>query len=193
MAGIKIKEEKILYDDHGVLKEVRFDKQKKNSEWEEQTRVLFNHGNAATALLYNTKNKTVILINQFRIASYVNGNTDGMLLETCAGLLEDGEAPEKAMIREIKEETGYAVASLEKVCSAYSSPGAYTELVHYFIGPYTKEQKVTEGGGLEEEGEEVKVIEMPFEEAIRLAEGGKINDAKTLLLLYYLKSKQIIS
>lgn len=193
MAGIKIKEEKIIYEDHGVLKQVRFDKQKKNSEWEEQKRVLFNHGNAATALLYNTDKKTVLLTNQFRIASYVNGNSDGMLLETCAGLLEDGEAPEKAMIREIKEETGYEVTKLEKVCSAYSSPGAYTELVHYFIGPYTKEQKVAEGGGLEEEGEEVKVVELPFEEVMLMAERGEIKDAKTLLLLYYLKSKQMLS
>ena len=192
MATIRIKEEEIIYKEHGLLKQVRYEKQNKDGEWEEQTRVLFDHGNAVTVLLYNIQQKTVILIKQFRLASFVNGNNDGMLLEACAGIIDEGEEPEKAMIREIKEETGFAVTELEKVGAAYSSPGAYTELLHYFIAPYSKEQKVEAGGGLEEEGEEVKVVEMPFSEAWQLVQRGEIKDAKTLLLLHYLKAKGVL-
>lgn len=193
MTAINIKEEKVIYKEHGVLKELQFDKKNKQGEWEEQTRVLFNHGNAATVLLYNQETKTILLTKQFRLASYVNGNKSGMLLEACAGLLEEGEEPEKTIIREIKEETGYQINEVQKITAAYSSPGAYTELVHYYIAPFTKDQKVAEGGGLEEEGEDVKVVEMPFEKALQQADNGEIKDAKTLLLLYYLKANGLMS
>jgi GDP-mannose pyrophosphatase NudK len=193
MAAIDIKEEKVVYKEHGTLTQVRFHKKKNSGEWEEQTRVLFNHGNAVTVLLYNRDHKTVLLTKQFRLATYVNGNPGGLLLETCAGLLEEGEKPEDAIKREVKEETGYEINALQKIAEAYSSPGAYTELVHYFIAPFSRQQKVAAGGGLEEEGEELKVVELPFAEALRQAESGEIKDAKTLFLLYYAKANQLMT
>ena len=192
MSQVKIKEEKILSDKHYTLKQIDFDIQKKNGEWENQKREVFDHGDAVTALLYNKENRTVILTKQFRIATYVNGNSNGMLLETCAGLLEDNESPEKAIIREIKEETGYAITDVQKVYEGYTSAGVLTELVHFYIAPYTKEQKVDKGGGLEEEGEEVKVIEMPFDEAVQMMERGELRDVKTILLLQYAQLKQLL-
>lgn len=192
MADVKIKDEKILSDEHYTLKRIDFELKKKNGEWEEQKREVFDHGNAVTALLYNTEKKTVILTRQFRIASFVNGNKSGMLLETPAGLLEENEPPEEAILREIKEETGYEITGVQKVYEAYSSAGSLTELIHYYVAPYTDEQKVSQGGGLEEEGEEVKVIEMPFDQAIQKLDNGEIRDAKTITLLQYALLKNLI-
>ncbi len=192
MADIKIKEEKMLYEGRSRLKEYRFDIRKKDGNWEEQKREVFDHGDAVTVLLYNSENKTVILTRQFRLATYINGNAGGELLEACAGLLEDGEAPETAVIREAEEETGYKIHDVQKVCEAFTSPGAYAERVHFYVAPYKAEQKESAGGGLEEEGEEVKVIEMPFSEALKKIESGSIIDAKTILLLYYLQTKSLM-
>lgn len=192
MAQVKIKNEEVLSDEHYTLKRYTFDIQKKNGEWETQKREVFDHGNAATVLLYNPDEKTIILTKQFRIATYVNGNATGMLIETPAGLLEEGEAPEKTMIREIKEETGYEVKEVQKLYEAYSSAGAFTELIHFYAAPYRKEQKVTKGGGLEEEGEEIRVMEVPYEEAFRMMESGEIKDAKTILLLLHARVQGIL-
>lgn len=192
MAGTTIKDESVIYKGHGVLKEICYEQEKKNGQRKQQQRVLFDHGHAATALLYNREKKTIVLTKQFRLATFVNGYGKGELLEACAGLLEKGEKPEESIKREIEEETGYKIEQVEKIAEAYSSPGAFTELVHYFIAPYSPAQKLTSGGGIEGEGEEVTVVEMPFEKAMLLAENGEINDAKTLLLLYYLQAKQLM-
>jgi len=192
MAQVKIKDEKILSDEHYVLKRIEFDIQKKNGEWETQKREVFDHGNAVTVLLYNKETGNILFTRQFRIATYVNGNSDGMLLETPAGLLEEDESPEDAMLREIKEETGYAVTAVEKVFEAYTSAGSLTERVYFYTAPYSQEQKVAKGGGLEEEGEELDVIELPLAKAIQMMESGDIVDAKTILLIQYAQLKKLV-
>jgi GDP-mannose pyrophosphatase NudK len=192
MAQVKIKKEEVLSDEHYILKRYTFDIQKKNGEWETQDREVFDHGNATTVLLYNKEKRTVILTKQFRIATYVNGNSSGMLIETPAGLLEGDEDPAKGMIREIEEETGYDIPHVQKVYEAYTSAGVLTELVHFYVAPYHSKQKVSEGGGLEEEGEELKVIEVPFEKALQMIESGEIRDVKTIMLLHYAQVKQLL-
>ena len=185
MTQVKINREEILSQQKTVLKKVDFSIQQKNGEWQSQEREVFDHGNAVTALLYNKEKGTVLLTRQFRVATYLNGNSSGQLLETCAGLLEEGETPEETMIREISEETGYEVNGVEKLFEAYSSPGAYQELVHYFIAAVSDGQKTGAGGGLAQEGEDVKLVELPFAQAIQMLAKGEIRDAKTILLLLY--------
>lgn len=182
----------MLSNEKYPLHEVSFDVQNKKGEWKEKKQEVYNHGNAVSALLYNKESRTVILTKQFRMASYLNGNDDGMLIETPAGLLESGEAPEEAIVREIKEETGYAVTEVKKVMDVYSSPGAYTELLYLFVAPYTPQQKVSKGGGLEEEGEDVTVMETAFDEALRMLDSGEIKDAKTVMLLQYAAMKKLM-
>lgn len=192
MAQVKINSERIVYAKKTVLKQVDFSLQQKNGEWQQQEREVFDHGNAVTALLYNKAKGTVLLTRQFRIATYLNGNSNGMLLEACAGLLEEGETPEETMIREIREETGYEVEKVEKIFEAYSSPGAYKELVHYFVVPVTDKQKTSAGGGLAEEGEDVKLVELPFPKALQMVMDGEIKDGKTIALLLYAQVKNLL-
>jgi GDP-mannose pyrophosphatase NudK len=192
MAEVKINGEKILSNEHYLFKRIDFDIQKKDGKWESQKREVFDHGNAVTVLLYNREEKTILLTRQFRVATYINGNSSGMLLETPAGLLDGNEPPEEAVIREIREETGYEIPSVQKVYEAYSSAGSVTELIYYYVAPYSKEQKVGMGGGLEEEGEEVQVVEMPFADAVQQLDNGEIRDAKTIVLLQYALLKNLL-
>ena len=137
-----------------------------------------------------SQSKKVILTRQFRLPTYLNGNKGGMLIETCAGLL-DQDSPEVCVVKEAEEETGYKISNPEKVFEAYSSPGSLTELMHFFIAEYTDERKVSEGGGLDEEKEFIEVLEYPFEDAYKMIFSGEIKDTKTLLLLQHLKIKGV--
>jgi len=192
MAEVKLKNTEILSDAHYLLKKVSFDLKKKDGTWQTQEREVYDHGNAATALLYNKAQRTIILTRQFRVPTYLNGNPTGMLLETCAGLLEEGEDPDETIIREIKEETGYAIDAVQKIYEAYTSAGSLTELLYLYIAEYRKEQKVSTGGGLPDEGEEIKIVELDFDEALQLMDSGGIKDVKTILLLQYARFKQIL-
>ncbi|HDL7340309.1 GDP-mannose pyrophosphatase NudK [Yersinia enterocolitica] len=148
----------------------------------QQIREVYDRGNGATILLYNRPNGTVLLINQFRMPTYVNGNPDGMLLETCAGLL-DSDSPEECIRREAMEETGYQVDNVQKLFEAYMSPGGVTEIVHFFAAEYHVAQKVTDDVGVEDEV--IEVVELPFTEAIAMIADGRIKDGKTIMLLQY--------
>ena len=192
MSQVKLEKTEVLSDNHYVLKQLHFELQKKDGSWEKQKREVFDHGDAATVLLYNKEERKVILTKQFRIATYVNGNPTGMLMETCAGLLEENEDPQITILREIEEETGYRLQEVQKVYEAYTSAGSLTEKLFFYIAPYQNQQKVNTGGGLEEEGEDIQVIEMPFDEALQLLEKGEINDAKTIILLQYVQLKGIL-
>jgi len=114
-----------------------------------------------------------------------------MLIEACAGLL-DHDNPEDCIKRETEEETGYKISKVEKVFNAYMSPGSVTEILHFFIAEYSNEMKVAEGGGLEEEGENIEVLELDFEKALAMIDSGEINDAKTIMLLQHLRIKSIL-
>lgn len=125
------------------------------------------------------------------MASYLNENAAGVLIESCAGKLEDEEEPEEAMVREVKEETGYEITEIKKIFEAYTSPGAYTEKIHCFIAGYKPEQQKTEGGGKKEEQEHVEVLELAFDKAYDMIQTGEIRDAKTIMLLQFIKLQQL--
>jgi len=134
--------------------------------------------------MYNKTTKNIILIKQFRLPSYLNGNKTGLLIETCAGLL-DKDDPETCIKKEIFEETGYQIEKVTKVFEAYMTPGAVTEQIHCFIAEYTDVMRIEQGGGLESEQEDIEVLEMSFSKAIDLLNEGEITDAKTIMLLQY--------
>ncbi|QCE42696.1 NUDIX domain-containing protein [Psychroserpens sp. NJDZ02] len=174
-----------------TLNEVSFSYQMKNETWVTQKRESYDRGDGATALLYNKEKKTIILTKQFRISSFLNGNASGFVVETCAGML-DADKPKACILREIEEETGYRVHEVTPVFEAYSSPGALTEKLYYFIAEYTEAMKVSEGGGLDSEHEDIEVLELPFSEAIEMIKNGTIEDLKTIVLLQYAQINQLL-
>ena len=189
--NVKILESKILSDNWYVLKKITYQYNKENGTQQIQTREAYDRGNGATILLYNREQKTVILTRQFRLPTFINGNENGMLIEACAGLL-DKENAEECIIRETEEETGYKITSVKKIFEAYMSPGSVTEILYFFIAEYAKEMKVNEGGGLEHEEENIEVMELAFEQAMKMIDTGEIKDGKTILLLQYLKLNSIL-
>ena len=184
-------EKHVLSNNWYTLRKVTYEYQKKNGTWETQSREAYDRGNGAAILLYNTEQKTVILTRQFRMPTYVNGNETGMMIEACAGLL-DTEHPEDCIRRETEEETGYKITDVQKVFELYMSPGSVTEILYLFVAEYTKEHKMTEGGGLEHEEEEIDVLEIPFAQALDMVKTGEIKDAKTVLLLQYAQINRLI-
>jgi nudix-type nucleoside diphosphatase (YffH/AdpP family) len=142
-------------------------------------------------LLYNTIQKTVVLTRQFRLPTYLNGNASGMMIEVCAGLL-DKDYPEQCIIREAEEETGYRLSTVHKVFETYMSPGAVTEILCLFVGEYDASMKVSEGGGVDNEQENIEVLEYTFDEAFVMIGTGEIKDAKTIMLLQYAKINNLI-
>jgi GDP-mannose pyrophosphatase NudK len=181
----------ILSNNWYTLNKVTFEYLKKDGTWQIQYREAYDRGNGAAILLYNTESKTVILTRQFRMPSYLNGNESGMLIEACAGLLDEHD-PEECIRRETEEETGYKVRDVKKVFEAYMSPGSVTEIVYHFVAEYSKDMKITEGGGLEHEQEDIEVLEIPFEKAYSMIETGEIRDGKTILLLQYAKINNLV-
>ena len=184
---VKIISTEILSDNFFPLKKVKFELEKQDGTTEEISREVYQSSNGATALLFNREKSTIILTRQFRIPAYLNKNKTGMLLETCAGIVEENEEPKDAIIREIEEETGYRIQEVKKVFEMYMTPGTVAEMLYFFVAEYTPEQKINDGGGLEDENEDIEVIELPFKEAYNKIRTGEIKDAKTALLLQYAK------
>lgn len=188
---IKIVESKVLSDNWYVLRKVTYEYTKKDGTKMTQSREAYDRGNGATILLYNKEQQTVILTRQFRLPTYVNGNESGLLIEACAGLL-DRDNPEDCIKRETEEETGYKINEVKKVFEAYMSPGSVTEILYFFIAAYTPQMKVTDGGGLADEEENIEVLELPIDKVMAMIESGEIKDGKTIMLLQYIKLHQIL-
>lgn len=185
--NVKIKSTEVLANNFFPLKKVKYEFENKEGAVEELSREVYFSRNGATVLLYNRESNKVILTRQFRIPTFLNNNPTGMMMETCAGILEENEDPAQGIIREIEEETGYKVEKVKKLFELYSTPGAVAEMLHYFVAEYTEEQKIGDGGGLDDENEQIDVIELPFEEAYIKVQSGEIKDAKTVILLQYAK------
>jgi nudix-type nucleoside diphosphatase (YffH/AdpP family) len=183
----------ILSDKYFTLSQVKFNYQLKDGTWVENKWEVLERGNAAAALLYNTKKQTVILVKQFRLPAYMNGVEDGFLLEVPAGILEDEDSSaEEAMKREVLEETGYEIPKLKKVYSAFATPGVSTERFSCFVGEYSGDMKINKGGGLDAENEDIEILEIPFTEAVEMMANGGIIDAKTIMLLQHAQLNKLL-
>jgi nudix-type nucleoside diphosphatase (YffH/AdpP family) len=189
---VKIKSIINLSNNHYILDKVNFDYKTKDGTWKNQNREIYNRGDGAAILLYNPLKKTVILTKQFRMPSFLNGNDNGMMIEVCAGLLDEND-PITCIKNEAEEETGYQVINPKKVFEIYSTPGAVTEKIHYFTAEINETMKISDGGGLKEESEEIEVLEIPFEKALKMIYTGEIQDAKTIILLQYAKIAKLLN
>jgi nudix-type nucleoside diphosphatase (YffH/AdpP family) len=189
--NVKILKTETLSDNWYILRKITYEYVKKDGSIQIQNREAYDRGNGATILLYNKAQKTVILTRQFRLPTFVNGNESGMLIEACAGLL-DKDNPEDCIRRETEEETGYKITDVRKIFEAYMSPGSVTEILYFFIAEYAKEMKVSDGGGVEHEEENIEVLEINIEDAMKMIDSGEIKDGKTIMLLQYVKLHAIL-
>jgi nudix-type nucleoside diphosphatase (YffH/AdpP family) len=189
---IRIVGEKILSDDYYPLKKITYEQRRgDDGEWQEQQREVYDSASGAAVLLYNRERRTVVLTRQFRIGARLSGPTgghDGFLLEAAAGVLDDAPPAERAKL-EAREETGYELERLDPVMELFVSPGATTERIHLFVAEYDPARRCGRGGGLPEEGEDIQVVELDFDDALAMIETGGIIDAKTVLLLLHLERK----
>lgn len=181
---VKIDSTTVLSDNWGKLNKVKYDYQLKDGSWQTQEREVYNRGNGAVILLYNKEKGTVILTRQFRLPTWFNGNTDGLMIEACAGLLDEKD-PEDCIRRETEEETGYTLSDVRRIMEVYMSPGSVTEILYFFVGAYSEAMKTGEGGGLDKEQENIEVLELDFANAMQMIDKGEIKDAKTIMLLQY--------
>lgn len=190
-AKIRIIGSEVLSDNWYLLKKYTFDFPRRDGEWQRQTREVYDRGNGSAILLYNVARRTLILTRQFRCPLYVNGH-DGFLLEVPAGLLDNLD-PEQRIKAEAEEETGYRIEHVQKVFDAFMSPGSVTEKLSFFVAEYDSSQQTSDGGGLKEEGEDIEVIEMAWDDALAAIDNGEIMDAKTIMLIQYAALKNIMA
>lgn len=180
---LRVKNVRLLSDNWYTLKTTELEWKHSNGTWQTQHRETYDRGNGATLLPYNLEQGTVILTKQFRYPAFVSGHDD-RLIEAAAGLLDD-ESPEIRIRAEVEEETGYRLTHVQKIFEAFSSPGSVTERLHYFVAEYAPHMRVSDGGGLADEGEDIEVMEVPITEALAMIADGRIIDAKTIILLQY--------
>lgn len=187
---VRVLGEQVLSNNWGLVKKTTIELRRRNGEWQRQVRETYDRGDGAGVLLYNRDKRSVILTRQFRFPVFAHGEA-GYLIEVVAGKL-DGDHPVTTARKEAEEESGYRVHDVELVMSAYMSPGSVTEKLSLFIAEYDADSKVSAGGGLEDEGEDIEVLELGIDQALSMIETGEIADAKTIMLLQHVRLKGIL-
>ena len=178
----------LLSDNWGEVKKHTFELQRRDGSWQHQIRETYDRGHGAAVLLYNPDKGTVILTRQFRFPAWYVGEDNPWLIEAPAGKL-DGDDPLTCARKEAEEETGYRIHDLTFVAAPFMSPGSVTEKLYLYVGRYDADDRISEGGGLEHEGEDIETLELPFGEAMAMVGRGDIADGKTIILLQHLALK----
>jgi len=177
----------VLSDAWYVLRRATFEQRLADGSWVATQREAYDRGNGAVALLHDPTRDTILLVRQYRLPVHLNDHPDGMLLEAPAGLLEASEDAEQALRRELEEEVGHRVGPLRRLFQLYMSPGSVTEHLTFFTGSYDAQTRTGAGGGDGVDGEHLDVVELGLDDAVRMIERGQICDAKTVLLVQWLR------
>ena len=182
--AVIVEKTSILAKAKGVLTKVTYRFRNRHGEWKNNTREVYDNGNSAVAIPYDPDRGTILLTKQLRIPAFLQDGKE-KLLEACAGKLE-GEVPEQRMVKEIEEELGYRIDRLDRLFELYISPGAVMEKITFFTCRYSPADRVSAGGGLADEGEDIEVVEIELQKAVAMISAGQIIDAKTVILLQHL-------
>ncbi|NND92200.1 MAG: NUDIX domain-containing protein [Granulosicoccus sp.] len=180
---VKVRSRTVLSEQWATLERVSFDYRRADGRWQMQQREIYHRGHGAAILLYNLEKRSIVLIRQFRFPVWTLGEA-GFLLEVPAGIIEQGN-PEATIQRETQQETGFLIGTPQFLFRAYATPGSVTEQLYYYTAEYDTNRRSGTGGGLEDEGEDIEVLEVSMEEAIDWVGCGRIVDAKTIILLQH--------
>ncbi|MBO6892344.1 MAG: NUDIX domain-containing protein [Roseibium sp.] len=178
---LKVLDSEVLSDNWATLTKYRVSYRRRDGEWQEQVREVYDRGHGAVCLLHNPETDCVLLTRQFRLPVWLTGR-DPFVIEAPAGLLE-GMDPAERIREELIEETGFQVSALQHLYDVHMSPGSVTEYLAFFTGTYHMKDQVTSGGGKEDEGEDIEVLHVPLEKALDMIRNGEIRDSKTIILL----------
>lgn len=191
MKKVSVEQKKFILDDFFKVEEAYLQYEQFNGEMSPRVRRLsLERGNSVAVLIFNRDTDKLILTNQFRYPTYKNEH--GWVIEAIAGMMDPGETPEQTARRELEEETGLDVETLEHISTFYPSPGGSSELVFLYYSEVSGEQaKYKETGGLLSEGENVMAIEITLEDALTQIKSGEIVDAKTIIGIYWLENRRI--
>jgi nudix-type nucleoside diphosphatase (YffH/AdpP family) len=184
---VRIKDMQTLADQKGKLTSVTFEQRTRSGDWRQRKREIYDNGNSAVILPHDAQRQTVLLTRQLRLPMYRQDGLESSV-EACAGKLDDEKA-ETRIIKEMEEELGYRIGTVERLFELYVSPAAVMEKIEYFTCAYSPADKVSEGGGLAEEGEDIEVIESTLAKAAAMIEAGEIIDAKTVVLVQFLRGR----
>jgi nudix-type nucleoside diphosphatase (YffH/AdpP family) len=188
---IRIRSVEVLSDDWAVLKKTIFDYRRSDGVWETQVRQTYDRGDGAVILPYDRNRGTVLLVKQFRYPAYATGHKEP-LVEACAGLLDEDD-PETCIKREAEEELGYRLSDVRRLYAPYMSPGSVTERLWFFVADYSPGDRISDGGGHADEGEDIEVLELTLDEALAQIAKGEILDAKTIMLVQHLALERAAS
>jgi ADP-ribose pyrophosphatase len=151
-------------------------------------RLVFERGDSAAAVVVHRDSGDLLFTEQFRFPTL--DKAGGWLCEVVAGVIEDGESPEAALRREIAEELGFGAARLQPIATFFVSPGGSSERIWLYCAEVSDRDRVSDGGGLASEHEEIRVVRMSRDEARAALGDGRLADAKTIIGLQWLFARE---
>jgi nudix-type nucleoside diphosphatase (YffH/AdpP family) len=188
MKRVSIEKKKYLLNDFFKVEEAYLRFEQFNGDMSPLVRRLnLERGDSVSVLIFNQTTEKLILVSQFRYATYPK--TDGWTIEAIAGMVDADETPEQSAKREVEEETGLLIDTIEQIAAFYPSPGGSSEQVFLYYSEVSGEQaKYKETGGVLNIGEDVKAVEFTLPEALAKIKSGEIADAKTIIGIYWLEN-----
>lgn len=191
MKKVRIEKKRYVLDDFFKVEEAYLQFEQFDGEMSNTVRrVSLERGNSVAVLTFNRYINKLILISQFRYPTYKNGH--GWTVEAIAGIIDAGETPEDAARREVQEETGLIISSLEHITTFYPSPGGSSEQIHLYYSEVSGESTMkNHPGGMVNEGEDIISLEISLEDALGKIRSGEIMDAKTIIGIYWLENRLI--
>lgn len=181
---VRLVSRKTLWKGFVTLEMLTFEQQMRDGSVVTVSREVHDHGSAAAILLHNLADDTIVLVRQFRSGAFANGDP-AFMLEIPAGLVDDGEIPAEAVVREAMEETGFSIEKARYICDVHASPGALTEKLSLFVASIDADNKTGLGGGIVGEAEDIEVVTLGLDDAYRMIATGEITDAKTIIALQW--------
>jgi len=178
---IEIISQNRAYDGYLKIDEAVINETDESGENTQYTRFKLTRPDASAVLIYNKDEDCVVMVKQHRYP--VTGKVDGDILEVVAGKVDDGEDAKDAAIREVEEEVGYKIKeeNMRYKSSYFPSPGYSSEIIHLYVASVDNGDKISEGGGIEGEHENIEVHNIPVKDFFDLISNGKIVDGKTIM------------